>query len=520
MATKRAAIRLSELANGLAITGIVGDAAIPIRALAFDSRACTPGALFVALRGGYVDGHVFLTDAAAKGAVAAVIEPGSAHTLPAGLQAVIEVEDTRAALAVLATRFYDAPSRAMTVVGVTGTDGKTTTSHMLEAICRAAGWRTGLIGTVTVRIGDQIDQHESRQTTPESLLVQEYLARMRDAGTDVAVLEATSHGLAMHRLDGCEFDIGVVTNITHEHLDFHGTLENYRSAKGQLFTKVAKARQYGKLGVAVINRDDPGAMDVLRFTEGCEQLFYSSASGDAPVSASDVETIGATTFGLTTPTGSAPVRLNLPGRYNVENALAAAGAAHALGLEVDAIARGLESLRAVPGRMELIDEGQPFQVIIDYAHTPEALRTVLREARRFGTGRLMTLFGSAGERDVAKRTLQGAVAIELADFAIFTSEDPRFEDPEAILEAIAAGASEAGGQAGVHFLCIEDRREAIAALITRAQPGDVLVLAGNGHEHSMIYGAELRPWSDSDVARELLRAASYRRTDAAVERLA
>jgi UDP-N-acetylmuramoyl-L-alanyl-D-glutamate--2,6-diaminopimelate ligase len=398
----------------------------------------------------------------------------------------------------------------MTVVGVTGTDGKTTTSHMIDALCRASGRRTGLIGTVEVRVGDMVDQHESRQTTPESLHVQGYLAQMRAAEIDVAVVEATSHGLAMHRLDQCAFDVGVVTNITHEHLDFHGSLENYRLAKGELFRMVAASRALGKLGVVVVNRDDPGAGSIEHLAEGCAVLHYTvNEDLSAPIFARNISTAGATTFDLTTPTGTACVRLNLPGWYNVANALAAAGASHALGLSVSQIARGLESLAGVPGRMQMIDTGQPFQVIVDYAHTPEALRHVLSEARRFGEGRLMVLFGSAGERDIAKRAIQGAVAMQLADFAVFTSEDPRFEDADAIIAEIAAGAVGAGGRRGVHFECIEDRRQAISALIGRARAGDVLILAGKGHEHSMIYGDERRPWSDADTARAILREAGY-----------
>jgi UDP-N-acetylmuramoyl-L-alanyl-D-glutamate--2,6-diaminopimelate ligase len=503
-------IALGALLAELPGADVRGERQLQLTDIAFDSREARPGGAFVALRGGYVDGHDYLRQARAAGAAVAVVEHDCADAALDDFAAVVRVPDTRAALAPLADAFFEHPSRALRVVGVTGTDGKTTTSHLIEALCRAAGLCTGLIGTVEVRIGEHVDRHASRQTTPESLLTQGYLAAMRDAGAQVAVLEATSHGLAMHRLDGVLFDVGVVTNVTHEHLDFHGSLENYRAAKGSLFTRVGAARAAGKLGAAIINRDDAGARAIESFAAKCAVTTYALDT-PADVTAGDIRNLPTgTAFELTTPQGVAPVALRLRGRYNVANALAAAAAGLALGLELETVAAGLGALDAVPGRLEPVDEGQPFTVLVDYAHTPDALRTILREARGLaGAGRVLTLFGSAGERDVAKRALQGAVAMELADFAIFSSEDPRFEDPDAIIAAIARGATEAGGRSGVHFDCIEDRQAAITALLARAKPGDVVVLAGKGHEHSMIYGAERRPWDDAEAARRSLRQLGY-----------
>jgi UDP-N-acetylmuramoyl-L-alanyl-D-glutamate--2,6-diaminopimelate ligase len=505
-------MHLSTLIAGLPVSTLRGDARVDIRDITFDSREVSPASLFVALRGGYTDGHRFLAQARDAGAVAAVVEFGTPLSATSGYGAVVEVSDTRAALAQLAATFFGHPSMAMTVVGVTGTDGKTTTSHFIESICRSAGQRTGLIGTVAIRIGDTEELHESRQTTPESLLVQRYLAAMRDADVETAVVEATSHGLETHRLDGCLFDVGVVTNVTREHLDFHGTVEQYRIAKGGLFRRVVAAREQGKLGVSVVNLDDEGARAIERFAAGGTILRYSQS----PDSAADILAEGITSsasgssFVLRTPAGSAPVDISLPGRYNVANALAAAAAGHALGLSPQQIAAGLAALRAVPGRMETVERGQPFAVIVDYAHTPEAIRSVLAEARKVARGRVLALFGSAGERDVEKRALQGAVAVTDADYAVFTSEDPRFEDPETIIAEIAAGALEAGGRTGVDFDCIEDRREAMSAILRRAAPGDVVVLAGKGHERSMIYGAEKRPWDEAAVAGDLLATMGYR----------
>lgn len=508
-------MRLSDLVDGLDASEIVGDPTIEITGIEFDSRVIGPDMLFVALRGGYTDGHLFLRQARTAGARAAVIEASSRNADVTGYDAVISTPDSRALLAQLAARFYQAPSRSMTVVGVTGTDGKTTTCYFIEAMCRHAGLTTGLIGTVSVRIGADIDLHESRQTTPESLHIQRYLAEMRDHGVDLAVVEATSHGLELHRLDGCEFDIGVITNVTHEHLDFHGTVENYRRAKGGLLRRVASARSGGKRGIAVINADDEGARSLEPDAAGCDIVWYSTRSDTgAHVSAEQIETHPAgSRFVLRTPSGSQPAEIRLPGAYNVANAVAAASAGVALELQLDVIAGGIGSLTAVPGRMETVGEGQPFAVIVDYAHTPDAIRSVLREARALARGRVLVVFGSAGERDIAKRAIQGAVAVTDADFAVFTSEDPRFEDPDAIIAEIASGAVEAGGRRGVDFECIEDRRQAIAAVLERAQAGDVVVLAGKGHERSMIYGADKRPWDEPAVASDLLRQLGYRRQD-------
>lgn len=441
------------------------------------------------------------------------MERGHVADARAGWPAWIEVADTRATLAPLAAEFYRHPTDSMTVIGVTGTDGKTTTCHLIEAMLRQNDHRTGLIGTVEVRIAGEVELHETRQTTPESLIVQRFLADMRDRKVDTAIVEATSHGLVLHRIDGCAIDIGVVTNITHEHLDFHGSVDAYRAAKALLLQRVDEGRANGRLGIVVLNADDPGARSIAARAGDSRIIWYSAASSlMADIRAANIEAHpDGTAFELETPAGSATVDLALPGRYNVSNALAAAGVGHGLGLAPDEIRRGLMALESVPGRMQTVDEGQPFSVVVDYAHTPDAIRSVLRELRPSTRGRLMVLFGSAGERDIEKRGIQGRVAIEDADFAVFSSEDPRFEDPDAIIAAIASGAAEAGGRRGVDFECIEDRHDAIVAILRRAQPGDVVLLAGKGHEKSMIYGSEKRPWDEAEAAASALRSIGYRR---------
>lgn len=488
-----------------------GKGASRIRSISFDSRSVSDGSLFVAMRGGYVDGHRYLGAALRNGALAAMVERGTSAIDLAGYAAVIEVDDTRAALAPLAAAYYGHPSEAMTVIGITGTDGKTTTGYFVDAICRAAGMTTGIIGTVEVRIGDESDRHSTRQTTPESLQIQELLSRMRDRAVSAVVLEATSHGLAMHRLDSCGFDVGVVTNVTHEHLDFHGSVERYRDAKGQLLRFVDMSRERGKLGIAVINNDDDGARSIAHYCAGGEIVWCSPSGCESAFVRSSGKRLmpNGSEFELQIGTEQRAVRIHLPGGHNIDNAVMAAGTGHALGVGIETIAKGLGSLRSVPGRMEHIDEGQPFTVLVDYAHSPEAIRGILGEARRLTHGRVLVLFGSAGERDIEKRSLQGAIAAELADFAIFSSEDPRFENPDQIIEEIARGASEAGARRGVDFECIEDRRLAIERILNRAEAGDVVVLAGKGHERSMIYGAEFRPWDEAGVARTVLRSLGY-----------
>ena len=381
---------------------------------------------------------------------------------------------------------------------------------MIDVILRDAGLRTGMIGTVSVRIGDEVVDHDTRQTTPESLEIQQRLAEMRRAQVDWSVLEATSHGLALHRLDTCPFDVAVVTNITHEHLDFHGTIEAYRQAKAKLldFVNASHERDYPR-GV-VLNADDPGARSIASHAGDQRVVWFGIDDQQADIRAANVDVrIGGTSFDLITGGAKIPVRLNQIGTYNVANALAAAGASQIIGLDLPAIADGLASLEAVPGRLVRIDEGQPFDVFVDYAHTPDSIEKTIRLLRSLNSGRVIVLFGSAGERDRAKRAVQGAVAARDADFAVFTSEDPRFEDPDEIIAQIAGGAADAGAREGVNFIRREDRQDAIDAALDAAGPGDVVLLAGKGHEKCIIYGAERRPWDEAQAARLALRARGY-----------
>lgn len=483
-----------------AVPGAVvsGNGSVPVSGLACDSRLVQRGWCFVALTGAELDGHNYIEQAIALGASCLLVERTVDAPVPQ-----IAVGNSRAALAKVATAFFGDPSGELGVIGVTGTDGKTTTSYLIDAMLRGAGHKTGMIGTVAIRIGDEEDVHSTRQTTPESVDIQRYLRRMVEGGVPWATLEATSHGLAMHRLDGVRFRIGAVTNITHEHLDYHGTIANYRRAKAILFERVHDAA-----GIAVINLDDPGSRDMLAWSNPERTLTYTMSDQAATLRATQIVSTGAGSQFLLHAGryGSAPINLPMLGGFNIANALCAAGVALAAEVPLPTIATALASAVSAPGRMKLVAEGQPFAVIVDYAHTPDAMTKVLSLLRSlYPDGRLIVVFGSAGERDLEKRPIQGAVAARIADLSIVTSEDPRHEDPDAIIADIAAGALRAGAEPGVTLFQVTERRDALALAFSKAGPGDCVLLAGKGHEGSIIWGREKRPWDEEAVARALLR---------------
>jgi UDP-N-acetylmuramoyl-L-alanyl-D-glutamate--2,6-diaminopimelate ligase len=462
---------------------------VEVTGLAYDSRQVQPGGMFVAVPGEHTDGRRFLADAAQRGAIVGLgeaLQDVSSPPMP-----YVEVGDVRTALANLACAFYGYPARELCMFGVTGTDGKTTTSNLISAILEAAGKRTGLMTTVNFKISGQEWENATRQSTLEALEVQQFLRRMLDAGVSHAVIEATSHGLELRRVHGCDFDVGVVTNITHEHLDFHKTIEGYRRAKARLFEMLDPTRDKG-LGaqpVAILNRDDV-SYEVLKpycrvpvFDYGIEQ--------PAAVRAVDLQlNADGTRFrvvvkgseGLHLADAEMMIETTLIGRFNVSNCLAAIAATYSQGIRASDIVAGLASVGGISGRMERIQEGQPFSVIVDYAHTPDSLKKVLAILRPLTIGRLIVVFGSAGERDVQKRPIMGQIAAEMTDFFVITDEDPRDEDRIQILNEIARGAEAVGKQRGRDFLCIADRSEAIAAAFARAQRGDTVLLAGKGHE--------------------------------------
>ncbi len=450
-------------------------AGVQITDLAYDSRSVTPGALFVCVPGDRVDGHDHAAAAVELGAVALVCE----RVLPLEVPQAV-VASARHAMARLADRFFEAPSASLKVAGVTGTNGKTTTTYLVRAVAEAAGLPCGLVGTVGQVVGGHAET--LARTTPEAIDLQRTLRRMVAGGDRACSMEVSSHALALHRVDGVRFGAVCFTNLSRDHLDFHPSMDDYFASKAQLFDGRAPS---------AVNVDDPyGRRLDATLTFGVER--------PAEITAREVElrSDGAA-FLLVTPAGSVPVRTRLRGSFNVANALAAAATASLLDLPLDAIARGLGAVAGVPGRMEPVETGQPFQVLVDYAHTPEALAVALSAAREICAGRLIVVFGCGGDRDRGKRMPMGAVAADLADTVVITSDNPRGEDPEAIIAEVVAGA-------GTRATVEPDRRRAIADAIGRARPGDVVVIAGKGHEQGQERDGVVTPFDDRVVAREVL----------------
>jgi UDP-N-acetylmuramoyl-L-alanyl-D-glutamate--2,6-diaminopimelate ligase len=498
------AAALADLIAALPNAHVQGDTAIPIQSITSDSRQVQPGSLFLAYRGVARDGHDFVPQALERGAAAIVAE----RDLPevTGRVPLAVVPSGREALAYLSAVWFGYPARHLTVVGVTGTDGKTTTCNLLYAILVAAGRRTGLISTVNAVIGDQVSDTGLHTTTPDSPDVQRYLAEMVAAGMEIAVLEATSHGLEQHRVSACDFDVAAATNITHEHLDIHGSLEAYQQAKARLFRHLASGyRKPGVPKVAVLNADDD-SYRYLRPIPADRHLAYS-LGGSADVVATDVRHGPAGTwFTVRAALGeSFALRTLLVGDFNVSNILAAASVALALDVPVAAIQQGVWNTVGIVGRMERVDEGQDFTALVDFAHTPNALTRALETARTMTGGRVIAVFGCAGERDVQKRAWMGGIGALLADVTVMTAEDPRRESLEAILDEMARGAKEAGGEEGQTFYRVPDRAEAIQLAVELARPGDLVIACGKGHEQSMCYGTQEMPWSEHAAMRAALR---------------
>ena len=502
---------LAHVLQAVQPLAVHGDADRPVAAVGQDSRRVGPGACFVAVPGFTVDGHDFLPQAIAAGATTLVVqEDRRAHWEPllgSADRTIVVLPDTRAGLSALAAAFHDFPARKLTVVGVTGTDGKSTTCYLTAAMLEAAGHRTGMIGGVQFKIGDEWRMNALTETSPEADLTQGLLAEMVAAGCTHAVVESTSHGLALHRLDHCEFDVGVFTGLSDDHLDFHGTRAEYLDAKLNLFRFLDTAADKGVAKRAVVRVDDPHRDAIAAATgAGLVTVDVSGGAGQpADISISDLDLrADGSRFRLATPAGALTVELALPARFNVGNAVLAAGAAYALGVGPVALQAALRDMPGVPGRMERIDAGQPFTVVVDAAATTDAFRRVLESVRPLTEGRLIVVFGVAGERDPGRRDGMGAAAAEFADFAVLTSENPRSEDPAAIVRDIAAAMQREGKQSGADFEEEPDRRAAIARAFRLAEAGDYVLIAGKGAEQSLIYADHEEPWDDRRVARELL----------------
>ena len=475
---------------------------IPITGITLDSRLVKRGYLFFALTGGNVDGHQFIGDAIRRGAVAVVgSRPMTGYSVPC-----LQVKKAHRSLAWISAAFYDHPGRKLVVIGVTGTDGKTTTCNLIHRILLAAGLKAGMISTVNAVIGDEVLDTGFHVTTPEAPLIQGYLARMVAAGLTHAVLEATSHGLYQDRVTACEFDVAVVTNITHEHLDYHGSYEAYQKAKGRLFELLRQTaiKACGNPRVAVLNQDDNSYAYLSAIKVG-RKVTYGCQPGVDVMGNSINYTPTSINFTAATWDGAMVINCHLAGAYNVSNCLAAIGATRlALDIPASAVVKGIAALEGIPGRMERIDLGQPFTAIVDFAHTPNALKVALEALRPMTRGRLIAVFGSAGLRDQQKRRMMSETSAKLADISFLTAEDPRTEILDDILKEMAEGASSQGGVEGKTFFRVPDRGEAIRQAVHMAKKGDIVVACGKGHEQSMCFGETEYPWDDRIAMRAAL----------------
>jgi UDP-N-acetylmuramoyl-L-alanyl-D-glutamate--2,6-diaminopimelate ligase len=508
-------VKLQQLLSDAAIEGthILAPAPddIEITHICENSRLAEPGSLFVAVRGSVHDGHKFIPDALKRGAVAVA---GEREERPEDLPAevpYVHVPDDRLAVAQLSAALFDYPSRKLKVVGVTGTDGKTTTSTLIHAILKAAGRKADVITTIRAEIGGEDYDTGFHVTTPEAFDVQRYLHRMVEAGTEIAVLETTSHALDQGRVACVDYDVAVVTNVTHEHLDWHGSWENYMASKARLFEALNNSyRKPGTPKVAVINADDQSYTWLKKIHSDLQWVYGMDRHTQPDISVDDIEyTQGGTRFMALTPVSDIPVRLRLPGKHNIYNAMAAIGAALALGADTEAVQKGLASVEQIRGRMEWVREAERFgfDMVVDFAHTPNALEVTLELARQIvrpRDGRVIVVFGSAGLRDREKRGLMGRVAGRLADVTVITAEDPRTERVEEISAEIASAMQEEGRTEGVDFYQVYDRAEAIDFAVQMAQPGDIVLTCGKAHESSMCYGTEETPWDEFEAVRAAL----------------
>lgn len=472
---------------------------IEVTGVAFDSRRVEPGSVFVCIPGFKSDGHDYAQIAVDAGAVALVVER-VLEGIPSHI-IQIKVDDARSRLGHLAARFYDFPANHLSTVGITGTNGKTSTAFLCEAVLSRADQAPGLIGTIRAKVGEQ--ERSVSNTTPEASDLQELLSDMVNAGNRSVVMEVSSHALALHRVAGIPFDVAVFTNLSQDHLDFHGSMEEYFNTKKKLFTELGQDWSRSTPPYAIINYDDPWAKRLLKDLK-VPYITYGFSEG-AHIRAVDLHfSPEGSRFKVTTPIGDAEAYLRLAGAFNVSNALAAIGVGLARRIELEEIVESLTTLEGIPGRFELVREGQNYTVLVDYAHTPDGLENVLSAAREVTEGRLMCVFGCGGDRDATKRAPMGKVAAKLADRVFLTSDNPRSEDPNQILSDIEKGILEVGDQ--VDYLKESDREAAIAAAIRAAEPGDTVVIAGKGHERIQVFSDHQVVFDDRDVARRVICA--------------
>lgn len=492
----------AELVEPLEAVERRGNLDVVVTAVTDDSRAITPGSVFVAVRGERVDGHAFVGKAVEAGAAGVVLQKGSAVAPPPSVP-VVRVADTRRILGVLASRFHGDPSARLRMVGVTGTNGKTTVTYLCKGILDTAGRKVGLIGTVAYQIG--AERLPASHTTPGAVELQALLARMASAGMDTVVMEVSSHALALDRTAGCEFDVAVFTNLTQDHLDFHRDMESYFDAKLRLFSGLDSDGRKRRPKRAIVNVDDPRGARVCAASRAAVWTYGIRQAAD--IRAEDVRlTLGGTRLMAVTPLGRFPVESRLVGEHNVYNILAAIGVGLYEEVPPETVQRGIASVTNVPGRFERVEAGQDFTVVVDYAHTDDALHRLLTTAQALKTGRILTVFGCGGDRDRGKRPKMGRVAARLSDIVFLTSDNPRSEDPSAILREIEVGVKEVLAEKPVRYEIIPDRRTAIETAVREARGGDMVLIAGKGHEDYQIVGSMRLHFDDREVARAAIKA--------------
>ncbi len=485
-------MNLRELLSPLANYQSAGDLDIEITGLSTDSRKVKPGHLFIALRGFQVDGHQFIHQAGANGAAAYLVEEEKG--VP---QTCVRVSDTKRALALLADHFYGHPTSQLKLIGVTGTNGKTTVTHLVEQILNDARHPAGIIGTIQMRMGEYTE--EVKNTTPDALELQRMFSVMLEKGATHACIEVSSHALEMGRVWGCDFTTAVFTNLTQDHLDYHHTMENYRHAKSLLFSQLGNTYNGKRKKFAILNQDDPASAHYQKMTAA--QVITYGIENDADFRASDIKIEAAgTSFTLQAFNEQLTIHMKMIGKFSVYNVLAAAAACFMEGVPLQSIKESVEKMSGVPGRFEPVDGGQDFAVIVDYAHTPDSLENVLATAKEFTTGKLYCLIGCGGDRDRTKRPIMARIAREYSDYAVFTSDNPRTEDPQSILDDMVR---ELEGEED--FACIIDRKQAIERCISLAQKGDCVVIAGKGHETYQIIQNQVLDFDDREVAAFAIR---------------
>ncbi|GAB6098512.1 UDP-N-acetylmuramoyl-L-alanyl-D-glutamate--2,6-diaminopimelate ligase [Halanaerocella petrolearia] len=483
-------IKLRQLIADLDYPEIIGGLDIDIAGIAYDSRKVEEGYLFVAITGFKQDGHQFIQEAIENGARAVIVE----QDIELNQIIVIKVDDSRRALAQLSAKFYDYPSQQLTVIGVTGTNGKTTTTYLIEAILKKVGVSTGVISTIKNKVGNETKK--AIRTTPESLDLQRMLAEMLDKGVSHVVMEVSSHALKLNRVLGVDFNRQIFTNLTHDHLNFHHSLKDYLESKAKLFKLNNRS--------SIINFDDQYAVDIVRQAQG-KVISYGLQEG-LNFKAEDIKmNIKGVSYQLKGTEDKVSINLNLTGKFNVYNSLAAIATLSSLGFSLAGIKSGLEGITEIPGRFQYIDQSQDFGVIVDYAHTPDGMEKLLNTVNKFTTGKVTIVFGGRGNRDNQKRAIMGKLSVDLADLAIITSDSPHNEEPQKIITDIQEGINETEGVLGKDYRIIEDREEAIKKAIMLAKPEDMVLITGRGHETTQKFGDQTIDLDDRKVAREALR---------------